>query len=41
MGGRGQGAEDTEHQRPEFLVEADPESVFGTDQTTAPPVIGG
>ena len=40
-GGRGgQGDEDTEHQRPSYLVEPDPEDTFGTDQITAPPVIG-
>jgi hypothetical protein len=38
--GRGQGEEDGEHQRPAYLVEADPDSLFGTDQMTAPPVIG-
>ena len=36
----GQGGEDNEHQRPTYLVEADPDDVFGTDQRTAPPVIG-
>ncbi|EMD30128.1 hypothetical protein [Amycolatopsis azurea] len=43
MGGRGQqseGDEDTEHQRPTYLVEGDPDEVFGTDMRTAPPVIG-
>ncbi|MGW5050561.1 hypothetical protein [Actinokineospora sp. NPDC004072] len=41
-GGRGgQGEEDTEHQRASYLVEPDPEDTFGTDQITAPPVIGG
>ena len=29
-----------EHQRPSYLVEADPDSLFGTDEMTAPPVIG-
>jgi hypothetical protein len=39
--GRGRnGAADEEHQRPSYLVEQDPESVFGVDETTAPPVIG-
>lgn len=38
--GRGQGEEDGEHQRPSYLVEGDPESLFGTDEMTAPPVIG-
>lgn len=40
-GGRGQGGEDEEHNRPSYLVEADPDQVFGTDEMTAPPVIGG
>ncbi|MDQ3578522.1 MAG: hypothetical protein M3443_13190 [Actinomycetota bacterium] len=39
-GGKGQGCEDSEHQRPSFLVEADPDGIFGTDEVTAPPVIG-
>ncbi|MFD0199888.1 MULTISPECIES: hypothetical protein [Saccharothrix] len=38
--GRGQGDEDIEHQSPSYLLEADPDKVFGTDETTAPPVIG-
>jgi hypothetical protein len=33
--------EDEEHQRPSYLVEPDPDSMFGTDEMTAPPVIGG
>lgn len=37
---RGQGDEDTEHQRPSYLIEDDPESLFGLDQTLSPPVIG-
>ncbi|HEX5494564.1 MAG TPA: hypothetical protein VFX70_08345 [Mycobacteriales bacterium] len=36
-GQRGQG--DAEHKRPSWLVETD-EGIFGTDQMTAPPVIG-
>jgi hypothetical protein len=40
QGGRGEGDEDGEHQRPAWLVEGDPESLFGTDEMTAPPVIG-
>jgi hypothetical protein len=36
-GQRGQG--DAEHKRPSWLVETD-ESIFGTDEATAPPVIG-
>jgi hypothetical protein len=40
-GGRGQqGEDDTEHERPSFLVEPDPHDTFGTDEVTAPPVIG-
>jgi hypothetical protein len=40
-GGRGGlGGEDEDHQRPTYLVEGDPDAVFGTDQRTAPPVIG-
>jgi hypothetical protein len=38
-GSRGQG--DGEHKRASYLVEADPDSIFGTDERTAPPVIGG
>lgn len=42
MGGsRANGEDDDEHNRPSFLVEADPDAVFGTDEMTAPPVIGG
>lgn len=41
MGGRrGEEEEDGEHKRPSFLLEGDPDAVFGTDQMTAPPVIG-
>lgn len=43
MGGggrRGEGEDDTEHERPSFLVEPDPHDTFGTDEVTAPPVIG-
>ncbi|WP_158881328.1 hypothetical protein [Amycolatopsis anabasis] len=36
----GQGGEDDEHQRPEYLLEADPDEVFGSDERTTPPVIG-
>ncbi|HET6705380.1 MAG TPA: hypothetical protein VFH84_10415, partial [Amycolatopsis sp.] len=40
-GARGGKAEDEEHQRASYLVEADPESIFGgPDERTAPPVIG-
>jgi hypothetical protein len=41
MGGRGaKGEEDQEHSRPSFLLEGDPDEIFGSDQRTAPPVIG-
>jgi hypothetical protein len=39
-GRRGEGDDDAEHDRPSFLVEPDPHDTFGTDQVTAPPVIG-
>jgi len=43
MGGsRGQGKkgeEDKDHQTAEYLQEADPDAIFGTDQLTVPPVI--
>lgn len=38
--GTGKGDEDTEHQRPAWLVEDDPESLFGSDELTAPAVLG-
>ncbi|GAA5157752.1 PPE domain-containing protein [Amycolatopsis dongchuanensis] len=38
-GGRGKGAEDEEHQT-KYLVSEDPNELFGTDELTAPPVIG-
>lgn len=38
--GKGEGSEDEEHQRPSWLVEADPDDIFGTSERTAPPVIG-
>lgn len=38
--GKGEDEEDKEHGRPSYLVEGDPESTFGNDQLTAPPVIG-
>ena len=37
-GGKGK-EEDEEHRAASFLREVDPESVFGTDQRCAPPVI--
>ncbi|HVW40281.1 MAG TPA: hypothetical protein VHC18_02930 [Amycolatopsis sp.] len=42
MGGAhgGKGGDDAEHQRPSYLIEEDPDSLFGTDEKTAPPVIG-
>ncbi|HVV12856.1 WXG100 family type VII secretion target [Amycolatopsis sp.] len=39
-GQRGKGEEDEEHQRPDYLLEADPDSVFGSDVRATPPVIG-
>ncbi|PWW65525.1 hypothetical protein DFQ13_102277 [Actinokineospora spheciospongiae] len=39
-GARGSGNDDLEHQRPDYLLEADPDGLFGTDEPTAPPVIG-
>lgn len=39
-GGKGQGGEDDEHERPSWLIEPDPDDVFGTSERTAPPVIG-
>ncbi|MGW4489571.1 WXG100 family type VII secretion target [Amycolatopsis sp. NPDC004368] len=39
-GRRGEEEEDAEHRRPDFLVEPDPDALFGTDQRTIPPVIG-
>ncbi|ONI79298.1 hypothetical protein ALI144C_26085 [Actinosynnema sp. ALI-1.44] len=39
--GRGRDSEDEDRQRASFLEEPDPEAVFGTDEPTAPPVIGG
>lgn len=39
-GSRGKGDDDTEHTRPEFLIEPDPNAVFGTDAPSSAPVIG-
>jgi hypothetical protein len=36
---RGQGSEDEEH-KTKFLIEEDGDSLFGSDELTAPPVIG-
>ena len=38
--GRGDGEQDGVHRRPAYLVEPDAKSLFGTDELTAPPVIG-
>ncbi|SFQ50798.1 PPE family protein [Amycolatopsis arida] len=38
--GRGRGGEDTEHQRPDYLQEPDPDALFGPADRTTPPVIG-
>ncbi|WP_130342276.1 hypothetical protein [Herbihabitans rhizosphaerae] len=41
MGGAGaRGDEDKEHERPSFLVEPDPDSIFDSDEVTAPATIG-
>jgi hypothetical protein len=42
MGGGGgrKGEEDKEHKTAEYLQEADPDALFGSDQLTVPPVIG-
>ncbi len=43
MGGMGAGGrreEDKEHKAAQYLQEADPDALFGTDEMTAPPVIG-
>jgi hypothetical protein len=37
---KGKGGEDTEHERPSYLIEPDPDSIFGADQMTIKPVIG-
>jgi hypothetical protein len=40
-GGKGEGDEDTEHQRPAYLLENDPdEALIGELPRTSPPVIG-
>ncbi|NUS63981.1 MAG: hypothetical protein HOQ46_10065 [Saccharothrix sp.] len=36
----GRGEEDVEHQSPSYLLEPDPEALFGNGEATAPPVIG-
>lgn len=38
--GAGRGGEDDEHKTPSYLQEPDPDEIFGTDEKTAPPVIG-
>jgi uncharacterized membrane protein YgcG len=38
-GGKGKGADDEEHET-KYLVSEDPNELFGTDELTAPPVIG-
>ncbi|MCT2582536.1 hypothetical protein [Actinophytocola gossypii] len=40
-GRKANGEDDDEHERPSYLVEGDPDSAFGSDQLTAPSVIGG
>jgi hypothetical protein len=39
-GGRGEGDEDREYPWPSYLEQDNPEGLFGTDEMTAPPVIG-
>jgi len=39
--GRGEGGEDEERQRPSYLVEPDPDSMFGTDEMRPLLCIGG
>jgi hypothetical protein len=42
-GGAGRGGkdeDDQEHRTAEYLQEADPDALFGSDQLTVPPVIG-
>lgn len=39
-GGRGKGGEDAEHRRPDYLLNADPDATFGSDERVSPPVIG-
>jgi hypothetical protein len=39
VGGRGKGDEDEDHKR-KVLLEADAEGLFGSDELTAPQVIG-
>jgi hypothetical protein len=40
-GGKGEGGDDAEHQRPAYLVEADPDdALVGELPHVAPPVIG-
>ncbi|RZS41222.1 hypothetical protein EV193_103542 [Herbihabitans rhizosphaerae] len=40
-GARSDDEDDLEHESPSYLVEADPGSAFGSDESTVPPVIGG
>jgi len=40
MGAGSRGEEDSEHRVAQYLQEADPDALFGTDEATAPPVIG-
>jgi hypothetical protein len=39
-GGQGRGEDDYEHSRADYLVEPDPNAIFGTDEQTSKPVIG-
>ncbi|MGM1064410.1 hypothetical protein [Saccharothrix sp. Mg75] len=39
--GKGAGDEDVERSAPSYLLEPDPDGIFGNDQVVAPPTIGG
>lgn len=40
-GAKGEGGEDLEHQSPSYLLEPDPDAIFGSSEMVAPPTIGG
>jgi hypothetical protein len=39
-GRKGKGGEDKEHKTAPYLKNPDPDETFGTDEKTAPPVLG-
>jgi hypothetical protein len=39
-GAGGKRGEDSEHRRPDYLLNPDPDATFGPDGYVAPPVIG-